>query len=91
MDPTNLLQDKILKFPLDTESMTKWTFVHAPHFTISDEETFLQELLLENIEEMFPRYYIHGDMFSMFNSSNIFWLPAQKLKLKHFLYNLTHM
>ena len=39
----------------------------TPYINISIEETFLQDSeWLENLEEMFPRYYMHNDKFSMF-------------------------
>ena len=39
------------------------SFVHDPHTTISNEETLRKELL-ENLKEMFPRYYKDTGMFS---------------------------
>ena len=41
------------------------SLVHYPHTTICNGETFASELL-----EMFPLYYMHGDMFSKLKSSN---------------------
>ena len=35
---------------------------------VSNEKTFLQDFLviLQNFEEIFTRYYMHSDMFSMY-------------------------
>ena len=52
------------------------SFVHDPTYTSSNEETFLQDFLelldslklLENIEYMFPLYYMHSYMFN--NNTN---------------------
>ena len=55
----------------------KQIFIHDPHTTITNEETLhyfsgnseaSASELLENTEEIFSQYYIHGDMFSMFIS-----------------------
>ena len=42
--------------------------VHDPHPTISNEETFIQDFVVI-LKRMPLQYYIHSDMFSMFNSS----------------------
>ena len=36
--------------------------VQDSHSTSSNEETFLQDFV-ENLEEMFPQYYMNSDMF----------------------------
>ena len=43
-------------------------FVNSSLTTISNEETFLQDFL-ENLEEMFPRYYTHNDVCNGFGYS----------------------
>ena len=49
------------------------------HYTTSNEETFLQYFfyqfaleLLANLEEMFLLYYMHGDIFSLLESSTTY-------------------
>ena len=54
-------------------------FVYGPHFSINNEKVFLPRFscevfaseLLENVEEMFHRYYLYGDMFTMFKCSMV--------------------
>ena len=41
--------------------------IHILLFSSNSEALALQ--LLENIEEMFPLYYMHSDLFSMFTFS----------------------
>ena len=43
------------------------SFVHDLHTTISNERSSNYEGN-ENLKEMFPQYYMHRDMFSMFKS-----------------------
>ena len=59
--------------PLDTVVLMAnsiQSFVHdfTPINMSNSSEEFASELL-ENLEEMFPRYYMHSDIFSMFKSS----------------------
>ena len=42
---------------------------HDPFITKSNEETSQDILVLENLEEMFPQYYMDGDAISWFKSS----------------------
>ena len=58
------------------------SFVHKPHSTICNKENISSRFssiseafapeLLRNLEEMCPQYYIHSDMFSMFESSTTY-------------------
>ena len=44
---------------------SKQLFIHDPHSTISNEKSLLERftvirhILLKNLEEMFPQYYMH--------------------------------
>ena len=50
------------------------SFVHDPHATISNKETFIRDCetcYLIKVERMFPRYNMHSDKFSMFCSNHV--------------------
>ena len=52
---------------------SKQSLVHDLHETFSsDSEAFTSELL-ENLEDMFSLYDMHGNMFCIFNSSTTHW------------------
>ena len=60
-DPSYHVIDVERVKPLQTgfDSYSRLFMIH----TISREETCLQDFLLGNIEEMFPHYYLHSDLF----------------------------
>ena len=51
------------------QNLRPWYRRNIPSIFSSNSEAFASELL-ENIEEMFPQYYMQIDMLSMFKSFN---------------------
>ena len=47
------------------------------------QKKFTKNFLIENLEDMFPLYYMHSDMFSMFVSSTIVCYPEETLLKIH--------
>ena len=64
--------------------MTNSIVFHDLFITISNEETFADASeLLENIKQMFLRYYKDGDVISRFKSSIIHWCVTVAKGLKN--------
>ena len=79
--------------------MTLTSFVHDSLTTISNKETFPQEAfaseLLENLDEMFPRYYMHSSGNVLLSLADIKYLRVANIIFlqdifRRFKHSVTH-